>query len=347
MSPSPIHANGDVCLGPAVLPTDIFQPPLPLGDLGDYCGPRSLKAAAADWLGVVPSRIFVGHGVDHITSLAVMVFATGKSAVSFWPAYPFVETFMRTAGCVVARVHLNEDGSYPAFLPSEIVNSRPCLVVAVNPTNPGGKSLAAETLRNWIGQVPDALFVIDEAYVDFSPELSLLDEAHQQPQVLIVRGVSKGYGLPGLRLGFAYASNEAVIEGLEAARALFFSPLTVELGCRLLFRAPALAMSVSENLRVKDMLQREIMAIPGLDVADTAANFLLVRVQDHLDPTLIQRKSTEAGAIFWWFNETQQFIRYFGAGGGHPSLRRSFRISPVKRSEIRPLIMRLAACVTD
>ena len=82
------------------------------------------------------------------------------------------------------------------------------LVFICNPNNPTGRVIPSQTLREIIAQHPKALFVIDESYSDFvGEEASLLEGGNVLENLIVLRSFSKIYRIPGLRLGFAIASN--------------------------------------------------------------------------------------------------------------------------------------------
>jgi len=82
------------------------------------------------------------------------------------------------------------------------------LVFVCNPNNPTGSVIPSPTLREIIAQHPQALFVVDESYSDFVGKEATLLEGDILENLIILRSFSKIYRIPGLRLGFAIASNK-------------------------------------------------------------------------------------------------------------------------------------------
>ena len=107
---------------------------------------------------------------------------------------------------------------YPAIDPAtavvtienQLATEPACHLLIVNPNNPSGLVFKPEQLRHWAGMLAEkktdgsAVLIVDEAFVDCDPELSLLNDS-LPPNVIVLRSFGKFFGLAGLRLGFAFA----------------------------------------------------------------------------------------------------------------------------------------------
>ncbi len=83
------------------------------------------------------------------------------------------------------------------------------LVFICNPNNPTGKAFFQ--LENWIQQNPETLFVVDEAFIDFTVQInSSIPLINQYPNLLIMHSLTKAYAIPGLRLGYVVASEDLI-----------------------------------------------------------------------------------------------------------------------------------------
>lgn len=80
------------------------------------------------------------------------------------------------------------------------------VIVLVNPNNPTGKVLSTDWIITLVNKYPEKYFILDESFIEFSDENSILDYLENEPRynVLVLRSMSKNYGLPGIRLGFIY-----------------------------------------------------------------------------------------------------------------------------------------------
>ena len=80
------------------------------------------------------------------------------------------------------------------------------VIVFVNPNNPSGSVISTDWIISVINKYPEKFFIVDESFIEFSDEKSILDflETESRKNVLVLRSMSKNYGLPGIRLGFVY-----------------------------------------------------------------------------------------------------------------------------------------------
>ncbi len=108
-----------------------------------------------------------------------------------------------------ADLYYDEIGFDPEFLMKQ---SGPYnLVVFVNPNNPTGSVLSTDWLYYFAKSHPDKTILIDESFIDFSDEKTILSRIEDQPlsNVILVKSLSKVLGAPGLRLGYVYSSDTA------------------------------------------------------------------------------------------------------------------------------------------
>ena len=178
---------------------------------------RQLKQILADQVGLTPEHVLVGGGSTEILTLAGLAF--GLHSGSIISAHPSFETLMRTAAafdCEWIQVPLDQTYSIDLQEMQRAIKPDTRLMYICNPNNPTGTLLPAQRhkvfCRNVASKVP--LF-IDEAYNDFldRPDeetvIPLIKEGHD---LIVARTFSKIHGFAGLRVGWAYAQPERVIQ---------------------------------------------------------------------------------------------------------------------------------------
>ncbi len=162
-----------------------------------------LREALARRAGIEPDRVAVGVGASGLlTAAAARLVAPGDELLTVWPGYPLHPALAaRTGASAVAAAALEPDALLAA------VTGRTRMLLLANPCDPTGARLPAATLGALLDALPEAVTpVIDEALVDFvdaedpNATVSLLDD---HPRLLLVRTLSKAYGLSGLRVGWA------------------------------------------------------------------------------------------------------------------------------------------------
>ncbi len=174
--------------------------------------PRSrnvrLRQALASRLGVDSARVVTGNGSDELIDLLIRVCAVpGRDKIlAFRPCFSIYELQSRLCGVDFVQTPLKPDFSFDWEGLLAKADESTALVFATNPDNPTGLTVAACELADIARRLPKtALFVIDEAYIDFADdpgECSLLPRLTEFPNVVILRTFSKAYGLAGLRLGY-------------------------------------------------------------------------------------------------------------------------------------------------
>jgi histidinol-phosphate aminotransferase len=207
-------------------------------------GYPELVAAVASYAGVDPENVVLGAGADDLILLAARAFAGpgDRVAIVDEPTYPLFRVAAWLAGAEVA-------GEQPAF------------TFCCRPHNPTGA----------LGEIPSARpLVVDEAYYEYCDETAaLLDEG-----VVVIRTLSKAFGLAGARIGYALAAPDTARE-LNARQApASISTLSAALALAVLAEPPDVRPLVEERERLAGRL-REL----GLEPLPSAANFLYVPLE--------------------------------------------------------------------
>jgi threonine-phosphate decarboxylase len=155
-------------------------------------------------------------------------------------------------------------------------------LLVINPGNPTGQFIPLDEMVEFLDQTRDLqLVIVDESFIDFAgdPAPSLLPVADRFPNLLIVRSMSKHCGVPGLRLGYCYSVNAALLNRLRHFVPTWNLNALAQYFLSLLPRTDddyhAARKRLIEDVRC---LYNRLMAIPHLDVYPTGANFVLFRI---------------------------------------------------------------------
>ncbi len=171
-------------------------------------GAAELREALGRRTGLEPDRVAVGAGASGLLdAAAAALLAPGDELLTVWPGYPLHPALAGRHGATpVAVPALDPDALLGAVTP------RTRLLLVASPSDPTGARLSAGDLGSLAGALPeDVTPVIDEALVDFvdaeDPDatLALLDD---HPRLVLVRTLSKAYGLAGLRAGWALGGEQ-------------------------------------------------------------------------------------------------------------------------------------------
>ena len=169
-----------------------------------------LKTALAAHHGCRPENIVVGEGIDGLLGYLVrLMIGPGDPVVTSLGAYPTFNFHVAGFGGSLIRLPYKGDHEDPQALLDAAHQHRPRLVYISNPDNPMGSHHPAATISAMIDALPEgSLLILDEAYIDLAPPGTAPTIDPNDPRVIRFRTFSKGYGMAGLRVGYAITAPE-------------------------------------------------------------------------------------------------------------------------------------------
>src|ERR1700726_499255 len=173
-----------------------------------------VKEALSKIKGITPQHIFLGNGSDECIDLLYRAFCVpGKDNVIINPpTYGMYEVSAHIHDVEVRRAPLTEtfELNLPEF--EKQIDEHTKIIWICSPNNPTGNAFRHQDIEMILNNF-DGLIVIDEAYINFSRQNSFIRELTEYPNLVILQTLSKAWGLAGLRLGMAFAS-EFIVEVL-------------------------------------------------------------------------------------------------------------------------------------
>ena len=161
-----------------------------------------------------------------------------------------------------------------------IQKENPEMVLIASPNNPTGNSLTAAELDDILSFIsPETVVVIDEAYASFANKDTgyIKPLLEKYPNLLIVRTLSKFYGLPGLRLGFAFMGASLTRFLNYSTKYLGYNRLSEELGIAVLQSTEYYQKVADQMAEDRQLYRNEIGALKDFKVYQSNANFILVK----------------------------------------------------------------------
>jgi threonine-phosphate decarboxylase len=151
-------------------------------------------------------------------------------------------------------------------------------VLLTNPHNPTGQLLPAKALLDWIQAHPGVALILDEAFMDYHPEESLVQALLERPKTVILRSLTKFYGMPGLRVGYGFADPGTAgrmgdLQEAWPVGQLELVAAQAALGDAAYARATRTAFQ-ADSARFRAALAER----PGIEVLPGAAPFVLIRL---------------------------------------------------------------------
>jgi len=180
---------------------------------------HALRAAIAAHHRVSPAHVVAGEGIDGLLGYLVrLLVAPGDAVVTSDGAYPTFNFHVAGYGGILHKVPYAGDAEDPAALFAKAAEVGAKLVYLANPDNPMGSWHSGARIAAMLDALPDGtLLVLDEAYVDLAPEGTAAPVDADDPRVIRMRTFSKGYGLAGLRVGYALAA-PALVAAFDKVR---------------------------------------------------------------------------------------------------------------------------------
>jgi histidinol-phosphate aminotransferase len=247
-------------------------------------GVDELREALGDRYGVPAERIVTGCGSVALAEiLAKATCLPGDEIVHAWrsfEAYPII-----SAGVGATGVRVPNTAGHGHDLPAmaDAITDRTRLVVVCNPNNPTGTAVRKDQLDRFLARVPsDVLVVLDEAYRELVTDPAVPDALAtyaDRPNVVVLRTMSKAWGLAGLRMGYLVAQPE-VAAVLRKVLTPFSTSLVAQAAALAALRQSdeverRCALVVSERDRVTEALRKLGVEVPG-----SQANFVWLPLGD-------------------------------------------------------------------
>ena len=258
---------------------------------------KLLKQEIARLKNVQPQQIFLGNGSDEAIDLLFRAFGEPKEdkVLLFPPTYGMYKVSAEVNDIEVLEVPLNDRFQIDTQKVKPLLeDNRLKLIFICSPNNPTGNLMNKENIKQ-IASKFHGLVVVDEAYIDFSPEGSILPELDTFPNLVVLQTFSKAWGMAGVRLGMAYA-NKPIIDVLNKIKPPYnVNELTQRTVLDHLKNLAAKNESVEEILVQKELLNTELSKLKNVvKIYPSEANFLLVQFSN---PKEVYQQLAEKGIV--------------------------------------------------
>ena len=247
-----------------------------------YPDPRQteLKGLISRIKGMPVKNIFVGNGSDEAIDLCFRVFCRPgvDNAVSIMPTYGMYKVAADINDVSMREVALGENFSLPVQGLLDACDANTKLMFVCSPNNPTGNAFPISEILT-LAEKFDGMLVVDEAYIDFSSEESMLPYIKEYPNLIVLQTFSKAYGLAALRLGLAFADEVTMSLFANVKYPYNISLAAMEKAMSLLKRD--VASEVESVMAERSRMEKALAELPRVrKVWPSDANFLLVEVDD-------------------------------------------------------------------
>jgi len=264
---------------------EAFTEKLKVTDLNRYGSFRgeNLTEKLSEKLGLSLKNIAVGNGSDELLKVVTETFLSpGEKAMTISPHFVVYPEYVSLVGGEFISFDLSPDLTLDenGFIEQVIVED-PKIIYLCTPHNPTGLVLTPAFIKK-VTEVSSGIVVIDEAYIEFSTESTLIDLAAKSPKLICTRTFSKAYGAAGIRLGYIVGSREN-IKKINSRRLIFcLSTLTEVMGGVLLDNEESFRENTLYISEERDRILDEVVSSEKITLYPSQGSFILVKTSVNL-----------------------------------------------------------------
>jgi len=266
-----------------------------------------LRDVVAERLGLTPEQVVATNGGDEALRLAITTFVDpGATFGTTDPGYSLCPVLAGIQDCAIAAVSMTAEWSLPADFATQLNDLGATLVCVVNPHAPSGALQGREAIAELAGELHGVLLV-DEAYADFvDPDLGhdLVPLIADHDNLLLLRTLSKGYSLAGLRVGFLLGNAGLIAPILTKTRDSYNLDTVAQLLAAAAYDDFDYAQGTWRAVREERRRLADGLKARGFRVPESQSNFVLAEAGGDFPAKSMQERLKEQGV----------FVRHFDTG---------------------------------
>jgi len=232
--------------------------------------------------GVPPRNIFLGNGSDEAIDILFRSFCNPgvDNVIIVPPTYGMYQVSANINDVEAKKVLLNDEYQLDLEGIAEAIDKNTKLIFICSPNNPTGNSINRDDIETLLANF-NGIVVIDEAYINFSRQKTFIQELTEYANLVVLQTLSKAWGLAGLRVGMAFASEE-IIEVMNKVKPPYnVNEASQQLALQALNNVSLVNLWIKETLEQRDSLVLALKEFDFvLDIYPSDANFILVKTTD-------------------------------------------------------------------
>ena len=243
---------------------------------------RELKALIAPLKGVKEENLFLGNGSDEAIDLIFRAFCRPgvDNVVAIDPTYGMYKVCAEVNDVEYRTMLLDVYYQFKASALLSAIDENTKAIFVCSPNNPTGNSLCRKEMESLLNRF-DGLVIVDEAYIDFSSEPSMLKDLDKYPNLIVLQTFSKAWGCAAIRLGMAFASPEIIAIFNKIKYPYNVNILTQQEAIKMLQHPEQIKVWVNTLLEERARVMEEFVKLPCcIRVFPTDANFFLAKVYE-------------------------------------------------------------------
>lgn len=262
------------------------------------------REAAAEIHGVRPENIMCCNGGDELLTIAFRAFCDENRPVAYpVPTYSLYPVLANLQNCQALEVPFDREFN----LPVDLIKTNAALTIVCNPNAPSGSFISVGEMASLADDLSGVL-LIDEAYADFADE-NCAGLVKNFDNVIILRSMSKGYGLAGLRFGYAIAPADLISGLMKVKDSYNVDAVAIAVATAAIKDQEYFRQTTGKVKKARELLVAQLRALK-FEVPRSYSNFVLA-----------ETKRCQAGVIYDKLVQRNIYVRYFDLPGLENKLR--------------------------
>ncbi len=236
----------------------------------------NLPKRFAEIYGLPVKSFIVANGSNElIYTVAMSIVKDGTDVLIPQPTFYLFEKVVRILGGNVLKVFADAELNFDE---PKILNTaramKSGLIIIGSPSNPTGKSVKSGFIEKLLGST-NAIVLLDEAYIEFSPNESAIGLTKSHKNLVVLRTFSKAFSLAGLRIGYLAAHPDTTYEILKVKIPFTVNPLSEFTAIKLLEHRGLFSERIDFLKRQMTKMTGELKKMSGVSVVQSDSNFFL------------------------------------------------------------------------
>lgn len=295
---------------------------------------KNLKNSISNYCFCNEDNILLGSGATELISSFINII-NPNNALLLSPAYSEYERELKKINCNISKYFHKKENDFKVDIDDlidNIKNNDYNLIIICNPNNPTGFAFSKEEMKK-ILKSTNAFIMVDETYIEFTDmnmysSTPLVDEYNN---LFVIRGTSKFFSTPGIRLGYGLISNNNVYEKIEQKLDLWNINIFATIMGEIMFKDnDYIEENINKIKYERDYLTKELKSIEDLKVFESKGNFILCEIKSKkLNSKELYEKLIESKIVIRNATSFEGLDEYF------------FRVCTLKPEENKLLIKKL------
>jgi len=265
---------------------------------------NEFRQAATELHDLSPENIMCCNGGDDLLTIACRAFCDESRPLAYpVPTYSLYPVLAKLQNCNAIEVPFDDEFN----LPAKLVSTNAALTIICNPNAPNGSFISIDELASLADELSGVL-LIDEAYVDFA-EANCTGLVKKFDNVIILRSMSKGYSLAGIRFGYAIAQPDLIAGLIKVKDSYNVDAVAVTVATAAIKDQKYFSETTEKVKKARGLLVEQLRDL-GFEVPESCANFVLAK-----------SKNYKASKIYDKLLERRIYVRYFNLPGLNNKLR--------------------------